>query len=102
MKCKHCNQDFEGNKNGTRKFCSDGCKVAHNRKTGALDPMEGIAPLKEKIIPLEDVCTPEELREFPNECQTKKDVAEATYRLENNDLALLKAHRVFIPNAYEK
>jgi len=102
MKCKQCNQDFPANKNNTRLFCNDACKVAHNRKDGAADPMDGIAPLKVKRIPLEDVCSPEELKEYPNECDTKKEYAESIYRLENNALALLRVHGIFIPNKYNK
>lgn len=117
--CQQCNKEFEA-KRKTAKFCCTACRVGHDRKVSVrnsvtdsvtnvsvtedsvTDDLKTLAPLKEIEVKLEEVCTPEELADTPNLCITKKEQKESIYRLENNDLELLKIHKIYIPAWREK
>lgn len=110
--CQQCKKEFDSER-GTAKYCSDVCKKRYQRSgtdsgtkpngtDSVTDDLKTLAPLKEITVPLEEVCTPQELQESPNMCQTKKEYKESVYRLENNDMELLKIHKVYIPGWREK
>lgn len=104
--CQQCRAEIEQNQNGTRKFCTDACKMAFNRnKVPTVTPTVTRSLLhpqfKEKVFTLEEVCNPHELEVAPNMCQTKKEQAEAIYRLDNNDIEELRKAGYGIPNRYE-
>jgi hypothetical protein len=112
INCKNCKTDFEP-KSPKAVYCSTKCRVAANRnkkqesivteltETGIVTPKE--APivtngLKEKTYTLEDVCTPQEITQYPNMCETRREKAESIYRLENNSLEDLKKKDIWLPN----
>lgn len=104
MNCKQCNKEFEGNKNGTRLFCSGLCNKKYSRspKTNIISDKSDIikSDIKEITIKLEEVCTPDELRMYPAMCETKKQQKESIYRLDHNSIKVLREKGIFIPAKY--
>ena len=108
-KCEVCQKEFEA-KRSTAQYCSPKCrKIAFKKGINVPDddysvppvsvlPLKKDSVLKEITVSLEDVCTPEEIQNYPNMCQTKKEQAESIYRLENNSLEELKKKDISIPN----
>jgi hypothetical protein len=114
-KCQQCDKEFEAIR-PTKKFCSESCKQLHKRSVSSTvskgsvsdhsvsDDLEvqgeilGGVKIKERAYTKEEVCTPEEIRDYPNMCETKRCAAEAQYKLENNELEDLEAAKVWIPN----
>ena len=102
--CQQCNKEFEA-KRKDAKYCGDACRQAAKRGTprNVTEPLvtgkeaEDVT-LKEITVAIEDVCTPEEIRDFPAMCETKRLRAESVYRLENNSLEDLEKKKIFIPN----
>lgn len=102
-KCIQCNKEFEA-KRTDAKFCSDTCRKANNRGIKSDKVSEIIKSdiksdtLKRKEFTLEEVCSPEDLRDFPKMCENRKEAKEAIYVLENNELNDLIKEGVYIPN----
>jgi uncharacterized Zn finger protein (UPF0148 family) len=105
MKCIICNEEFEA-KRADAKVCSDKCQKRLSRTTKSTKvisdtvgkDMSDIIPLKEINVTLAEVCTLEELRDYPAMCETKRIQKEAIYRLENNSIEDLQARGISIPN----
>ena len=114
--CKQCNKEIEQIEGKeTRVFCSDRCRKAFSRNIGQNPTSDNIGQptsdkerinpntgFKERTYSLEEVCSPEELRDFPRMCETRKSYKESIYRLENNDVEKLRKVGVWIPSHYGK
>lgn len=106
--CQQCKKEIEQNQLGTRLFCDDACRKANSRSKSDILPKSDIKSdktlfprkFKERTYTLEEVCSPDNIRLFPNMCETKRLQAEAVYRLENNDIEELRSAGISIPNAY--
>ena len=111
MKCLNCDILIEESSTKPKKFCSDKCRKAFNRRengqkktdkkiTDTIKTEETDKKFKERIYTLEEVCTPAELKDFPNMCLTRKMYNESIYRLENNDIEDLRKAGIYIPAKY--
>lgn len=95
MNCKQCNKEFEAERD-TAKYCSPKCRKLAFQGTQKVSVPVSV-PLKEISVTLEEVCTSEEMNEFPNMCETKRQSKESVYRLENNEIDDLRANGFAIP-----
>lgn len=103
--CQQCNKEFES-KRADAIFCSAKCRK--DKERGVTDNFvtdnQGVLvtdKFKEITVSLEEVCTPDEIRDYPAYCQTRKEYKESVYRLQNNDIEKLRKAGYFIPNAYD-
>lgn len=115
--CQQCGKEFEA-KRKTARFCSEACKQKNKRVVSVSNSVslasvsddlidtekeilaETRPKFKERVYSLEEVCTPDELKNFPAMCETKKEQAESLYRLDNNNIEELRKAGISIPNAY--
>lgn len=81
-KCLKCGNEFQSNKNGTKKFCSDTCKVLFNRKREE----------HSSVNELPHIETPYE--------ETKRLYNESIQYFETHTLEQARAEGRWIPNRY--